>query len=60
MSLTVCALLVALLPLAFCLGWGAAAEAMAREIRAGAVEIDGRRYLCYLSALPAKNKKHKR
>lgn len=53
-------LLVACIPLAFCLGFGLAAEAIGRKIEAGAVELEGKRYLCFPSALPPEKKKRKR
>lgn len=54
------ALLAACIPLAFCLGYGLAAEAIGRQIEAGAVELEGKRYLCFPSALTPEKKKRKR
>lgn len=53
-------LLLACIPLAFCLGYGLAAEAIGRQVQKGAVELDGMRYLCFPSTVPGRKKKHRK
>lgn len=53
-------LAMACIPLAFCLGYGLAAEAIGRQIQKGAVELEGMRYLCFPSTVPPRKKMHRK
>lgn len=53
-------LAMACIPLAFCLGYGLAAEAIGRQVQKGAVELEGMRYLCFPSTVPGRKKKRRK